>query len=62
MKQWVKGKQEVEIVDMILNIKQKLARVEEYSKSVKSSTKQKLLQRIDDMACSLPDDLKPILL
>lgn len=67
---WAQGKHEVEIVDMILKLKQKLKlysetcdanQIETLGTSLKTSTRNQLLQHLENMKKSLPDDLKTIL-
>lgn len=66
---WVEGKHEVEIVDMILKVKQKLQICNEMPtdylpQSViaqNQNTRQQLLRHLDDMKKLLPDDLKKLL-
>lgn len=72
LNKWIVGKQEVEIVDMILMIKQKLM-IPVTSNStltppepaihvtIKKEVKDKLLKQLDDLMDCLPDDLKMIL-
>jgi hypothetical protein len=58
---WVQGKQEVEVVDMILRIRQKLEQSETDELPLSNSTKDQLRLRLDDIICTLPDDLKAVL-
>lgn len=64
---WVKGKHEVEIVDMILKLKQKLkiccedADGQSTSAGLKKTTKDQLIKHLEDLTSSLPDDLKNII-
>lgn len=65
---WVKGKHEVEIVDMILKLKQKLKICcekdddgQSTSTGLKKTTKDQLVKHLEDMTRSLPDDLKNII-
>ncbi|XP_038115021.1 uncharacterized protein LOC6053032 [Culex quinquefasciatus] len=65
--EWVKGKHEVEIVDMILRLKQKLTicgSTQMAALPVQLNTKdtrEQLLRHLDSMKRCLPDDLKQIL-
>lgn len=59
---WIDGKQEVEIVDMILKIRQKLYDCENKSTfPFNKKIKEELQLKMDDIICSLPDDLKNVL-
>lgn len=63
------GKHEVEIVDMILKVKQKLKICNEISMdglpqaiiTQNETTRQQLIRHLEDMKCFLPDDLNKIL-
>lgn len=55
------GKPEVEIVDMVLKIKNKISRCKEHDIPVSNAIKEQLCQRLQDIICSLPEDLKNIL-
>lgn len=61
MKTWVQGKQEVEVVDMILRIRQKLEKSCVNDISIDDTIKKKLQERINDITHTLPDDLQVIL-
>lgn len=61
LKTWVQGKQEVEVVDMILRIRQKLEKSCIDDVPIDNSVREKLKERIDDITHVLPDDLKVIL-
>lgn len=69
LEKWVEGRQEVEIIDMILRVKQKLKIIDEMPteylpQSVivqNNNTRQQLLRHLDDMKKQLPEDLKKIL-
>lgn len=71
LSQWVRGKQEVEIVDMILRIKQKLQIPATCNSNltvpttsaqiVKKEVRDQLLLQIENMKKTLPEDLKLIL-
>ncbi|KAF7287008.1 protein DENND6A isoform X2 [Rhynchophorus ferrugineus] len=57
---WVRGRPEVEIVDMVMRIKNKIGKCN-HDVPVSDSVKQQLNQRMQDIAISLPEDLKNIL-
>lgn len=72
LRKWIVGKQEVEIVDMILCIKQKLQLPVTSNSTltppeptihvtIKKDVKDQLMKQLDDLKMSLPDDLKMIL-
>ncbi|XP_046405292.1 protein DENND6B [Ischnura elegans] len=61
LKLWVRGKQEVEVVDMILRIRHKLEQSESEDVPLNKSTRQQLKLRMDDIICTLPEDLKTVL-
>jgi len=61
LKTWVQGKQEVEVVDMILRIRQKLERSCIDDVPIDNSVRERLRDRINDITHVLPDDLKVIL-
>lgn len=61
LKVWVQGKQEVEVVDMILRIRHKLEQSETNELPLSSSTKDQLRLRMADIICTLPDDLRTVL-
>lgn len=69
MKQWVVGKHEVEIVDMILKVKQKLKICNEILIdglpqaiiAQNETTRKQLHRHLEDMKQFLPDDLNKIL-
>lgn len=69
LKQWVVGKHEVEIVDMILKVKQKLKICNEISMdglpqvaiAQNENTRKQLHRHLEDMKRLLPDDLNKIL-
>ncbi|GBP54413.1 Protein DENND6B [Eumeta japonica] len=58
LKGWSIDKKEVEIVDMVLKLRQVL----ESNPPVKDNTKILLRRRLEDLTCVLPDDMKAILL
>lgn len=57
----MQGKQEVELVDMILRIRQKLEKTYVDEVPIGNSVREKLQERINDITHTLPDDLKGIL-
>ncbi|XP_055387819.1 protein DENND6A [Condylostylus longicornis] len=65
LNQWAQGKQEVEIIDMILKLKQKLklcSETQSYNEDVLNSpTRIQLTKQIENITQSLPDDLKLII-
>lgn len=69
LKQWVVGKPEVEIVDMILKVKQKLEICNEISMdglpqvviAQNENTRKQLHLHLEDMKRLLPDDLRKML-
>lgn len=61
LKLWMKGKPEVEIVDMVLKIKNKIDKTNEHDIPISNATKERLKQRLHDIISSLPEDLKNIL-
>ena len=58
---WVQGKKEVELVDMVLRIRQKLQKSHEDDVPVGDSVQDMLRERINDITRTLPEDLKRIL-
>ncbi|XP_018566710.1 protein DENND6A [Anoplophora glabripennis] len=61
LKDWVQGRPEVEVVDMVLKIKNKITKCNEHDIPVNETTKEQLNLRLSDIITSLPDDLKNIL-
>lgn len=61
MKHWVQDKQEVEVVDMILRIRNKLEQSEAEELPLSDTTREQLRLRMADIICTLPDDLKVVL-
>ncbi|GLH15777.1 Uncharacterized protein GBIM_20214 [Gryllus bimaculatus] len=61
LKDWVQGKQEVEVVDMILRIRNKLEQSEIEDLPLSDTTRNQLRLRMADIICTLPDDLKAVL-
>lgn len=60
IKDWVQGKPEVEVVDMMLKIRDKINKCREVSIPVSNQVKENLNQRLQDIISSLPDDLKNV--
>ncbi|XP_014208921.1 protein DENND6A [Copidosoma floridanum] len=58
---WVRDKQEVEVVDMILRIRQKLEKINLDDVPLKYSVQEMLRERINEITQTLPDDLRLIL-
>lgn len=58
---WVQGKEEVEVVDMILRIRHKLEQSQSEELPLSCSTREQLQLRLDDIICMLPDDLRTVL-
>ncbi|KAJ8923572.1 hypothetical protein NQ315_010151 [Exocentrus adspersus] len=61
LKDWVQGRPEVEVVDMVLKIKNKIHKCNEHDIPVNERIKEQLNLRLSDIISSLPDDLKNIL-
>ncbi|XP_043281251.1 protein DENND6A [Venturia canescens] len=61
LKTWVQDKQEVEVVDMILRIRQKLEKSYDENVPITNSVREMLCERINDITRTLPEDLKIIL-
>lgn len=61
LKKWVVDKKEVEVVDMVLRIKGKLDKCESQELQLAEVTKQQLKVRLQDIICSLPEDLRTVL-
>ncbi|KAK9890143.1 hypothetical protein WA026_008949 [Henosepilachna vigintioctopunctata] len=60
LKLWMQGRPEVEIVDMVLKIRNKINICEEQNLPVSDKVKEQLTHRLQDILGSLPDDLKNI--
>ncbi|KAL3290284.1 hypothetical protein HHI36_023629 [Cryptolaemus montrouzieri] len=58
LKLWVQGRPEVEVVDMLLKIQNKIGACKEQNLPVSDRVKEQLNQRLKDIIGSLPDDLK----
>lgn len=58
---WVQGKKEVEIVDMILKIRCKLKQCDAEDVPLSAETRNQLRMRLEDIVCTLPDDLRSVL-
>ncbi|CAG9855154.1 unnamed protein product [Phyllotreta striolata] len=61
LKDWVQGRPEVEVVDMVLRLRNKITKCEQHDIPVHDSIKEKLNHRLDEIVTALPDDLKNIL-
>ncbi|XP_049805952.1 protein DENND6B [Schistocerca nitens] len=61
LKMWVKGRQEVEIVDMILRIRQKLEQCKANDLPLSDDVQEQLRYRMSEIMCTLPEDLKAVL-
>lgn len=57
----MRNKQEVEVVDMILRIRQKLDKSYISDLPLDNCVQDRLQKRIDDITLTLPDDLRVIL-
>lgn len=62
-KLWVQGRPEVEVVDMVIKIRNKIDECKEQNLPVSDSdkVKQQLNEKLQDIISSLPDDMKNIL-
>lgn len=58
---WVNGRQEVEVVDLILKIKEKLAIASKCHLPLSKDVGEKLQQQMDAVICTLPEDLRTVL-
>ncbi|XP_053572599.1 protein DENND6B-like [Bombina bombina] len=58
---WIKNKSEVEIVDLVLKLRDKLVRAHRQHLPISAASIQKLKLHIDAVISSLPDDLQSIL-
>ncbi|XP_063782741.1 protein DENND6B isoform X1 [Pseudophryne corroboree] len=58
---WIKNKSEVEIVDLVLKLRDKLLRAHRQHLPVSSASLTRLKLHIDEVICSLPEDLQSIL-
>ncbi|XP_008545383.1 protein DENND6A [Microplitis demolitor] len=61
LKTWVQDKQEVEVIDMILKIRQKLEISHSEDVPTTQAVRVRLGERLNDITHTLPDDLKTIL-
>ncbi|KAK3103615.1 hypothetical protein FSP39_020536 [Pinctada imbricata] len=59
--QWIEDKGEVEIVDLIIRIKDKLSFAANNNIAINSSSIGKLRKHLDSIMCSLPEDLQSVL-
>jgi hypothetical protein len=61
LKVWVQGKQEVEVVDMVLQIRHKIEQSQSEELPLSGVTKQQLQTRLDDIIYTLPEDMRAVL-
>ncbi|XP_059488518.1 protein DENND6A isoform X2 [Neocloeon triangulifer] len=61
LKLWVQGKKEVEVVDMVLQIRHKIEQSQSEELPLSGVTKQQLQTRLDDIIFTLPEDLRSVL-
>lgn len=61
IQEWLNGKEEVEIVDMILKIKNKIEEIDNEDLHLNEITQIQLKNRLNDIILSLPDDLRNII-
>ncbi|CAB3369135.1 Hypothetical predicted protein [Cloeon dipterum] len=61
LKVWVQGKKEVEVVDMVLQIKHKIEQSQSEELPLSGVTKEQLQKRLDDIIFTLPEDLRAVL-
>lgn len=61
LRQWVQGKEEVEVVDMIIKIRCKLEECRLRNVRLSENVCKQLQQRMDEIVCTLPDDLRSVL-
>ncbi|XKL66314.1 hypothetical protein PGB90_009734 [Kerria lacca] len=61
IQEWLNGKEEVEIIDMILKIKNKIDEVDNEDLHLNEITQIQLKNRLNDIIHSLPDDLRNII-
>ncbi|XP_065206183.1 protein DENND6B-like [Planococcus citri] len=61
IQEWLQGKEEVEIVDMILKIKTKIDEIDGESLPLNEIIQIQLKNRLNDIILSLPDDLRNII-
>ncbi|KAJ7329409.1 hypothetical protein JRQ81_015583 [Phrynocephalus forsythii] len=61
VKAWMKEKSEVEMVDLVLKLREKLARARQHHLPVKDETLQRVGQDITTLLGSLPEDLQAVL-
>lgn len=61
LKLWVQGRPEVEVVDMVLKLKNKIHHCKESKLPINAKVKEQLNERLQDIISSLPEDLKNIL-
>ncbi|XP_012504219.1 PREDICTED: protein DENND6B isoform X1 [Propithecus coquereli] len=58
---WMKDKSEVEVVDLVLKLREKLVRAQAHQLPVKEATLQRAQLYIEMVICSLPKDLQAVL-
>ncbi|KAM5332698.1 protein DENND6B isoform 2-T2 [Glossophaga mutica] len=58
---WMQGKSEVEVVDLVLKLREKLVRARGHQLPVKEGTLQRAWLHIETVAGSLPEDLQAVL-
>ena len=58
---WVKGRQEVEVVDLVLRLRSKLADADSEQLPVHANTLAKLRLHLRDVMRSLPEDVRAVL-
>ncbi|CAH2003529.1 unnamed protein product [Acanthoscelides obtectus] len=61
LKDWLQGRPEVEVIDMVLTMKNKISKCDQHDIPVSEDVKKHLSQRLNDIICALPDDLRNIL-
>jgi len=61
LRHWVQGKQEVEVVDMLIKIRCRLEECKARNVKLSDSVKCALHKRMDDIVTTLPDDLRTVL-
>lgn len=56
----MQGKPEIEVIDMVLRIRNKISKYQELNIPVKHVVREQLDERLKDMIESLPEDLKNV--
>nr|XP_023671791.1 protein DENND6B-like [Paramormyrops kingsleyae] len=59
---WIQDKSEVEIVDLVLKLREKLTKARRQQLPVKEEVLQKQEKHVETVICSLPEDLQAVLL